>query len=88
MVIKDGFKLRRIGNDSIVVGEGIQRINFNKMIVLNSSAAYLWESITDKEFSVQDIADLLTQKYDIDPDTAYADSEKIVQEWINAGIVE
>ena len=87
MVIKDGFKLRRIGNDSIVVGEGIQRINFNKMIALNSSASYLWESVEGKDFSVDDLKNLLLEKYDVKEDVAARDAAALAKSWIEAGIV-
>lgn len=80
--------MRTLGNEFIIVGEGVERINFNKMIALNPSAAYLWESVEGKEFTAQDLADLLTARYDVDPELALADSEKIAAEWVNVGIVE
>ena len=80
--------MRELCHEHIVVGEGIQHINFNKMITLNDSAAYLWESVEGKEFTVKDLADLLLQKYEVDEQTALADSEKIAQAWKEAGIIE
>lgn len=88
MKIKNGFRMRTLGRESIIVGEGIERINFNKMIALNSSAAYLWESVEGKDFSVQDLADLLMAKYEVDPAVALADSQKIAADWLEVGIVE
>ena len=41
MKIKEGFVLRTIVGENVVIGEGLAQINFNKMICLNSSAAYL-----------------------------------------------
>lgn len=45
MRIKEGFVLREIAGEKIVSGEGLNQINFNKMITLNPTAAYLWENI-------------------------------------------
>jgi len=87
MKIKEGFKMRLLGKEHIVVPEGLGLINFNKMIVLNSSAAYLWESVQSKEFSVEDLKDLLLAQYDVDSQTAAADSQKIADSWIESGIV-
>ena len=39
MKIIEGFKMRTIAGESVVVGEGMAQINFNKLISLNSSAA-------------------------------------------------
>jgi len=84
----EGFKLRKIANENIIVAESIQHINFNKLISLNPSAAYLWESVTGKEFSVRDLADLLLAQYDVDEELALSDSQKIADAWKDAGIVE
>lgn len=85
----EGFRMRKLGNEHIVVGEGIGQINFNKMIALNESAAYLWGTLEGgKEFSVETIADLLLERYDIDREVALRDSAEIVEKWIDAGIVE
>lgn len=87
MKIIEGFRMRQLGRDHIVVGEGVKLVNFNKMIVLNETAAYLWESVVGKEFSVDDLKTLLLDKYEVDETTAAADSEKIARSWIDAGIV-
>ncbi|MBR1869248.1 MAG: PqqD family protein [Bacteroidales bacterium] len=87
MKIVEGFRLRNIGQEHIVTGEGLAQINFNKMISLNDSAAFLWERIEGRDFSVQDLADALVEEYEIDAETALRDSEAIARKWIEAGIV-
>jgi len=62
-------------------------VNFNKMISLNASAAYLWNAVVGKEFSVEDLANLLTDQYEVDKETALRDSKAIAEKWIEAGIV-
>lgn len=88
MKIKEGFKLRRVGNESIVSGEGLQHINFNKLIALNPSAAYLWQGVEGKEFDENTLAELLVVKYNIPTEQALADSSEIAATWINMGVVE
>ena len=80
--------LRQVCGEYVIVGEGLERVNFNKMISLNSSAAYLWEALEEKEFSVQTLSDLLTDKYDVDEKTAANDARELAAKWIEAGIVE
>ena len=88
MKIKDGFILRTICGEHVVVGEGLAQVNFNKMLSLNSSAAYLWEAVTGKEFTVEDLTSLLTEKYDVSADKAAEDAAKVAEIWIREGVVE
>lgn len=88
MKIKDGFILREMCGENIVTAEGIEHINFNKLISLNSSAAYLWENLIGKEFSVEDMAALLVEQYEIDMELALKDSESLSKAWMEAGVTE
>ena len=88
MKIKDGFILRELCGENIVTAEGIENINFNKLISLNSSAAYLWENLIGKDFSVEDMAALLVEQYDIDMELALKDSESLSKAWMEAGVTE
>ncbi len=89
---KHGFKLRALGNEFILVGESIEQINFNKMLTMNDTAAYLWRQVTEAEnypsFDAQYLADKLCQEYEVSKEQALADSEATMQSWIDAGIVE
>ena len=87
MKIIDGFVLRPLGEEFIVIGEGISQINFNKMISLNSTAAFLWENVEGKDFTVEDLTKLLTDKYEVEEERAAADAAAIAAKWIEAGIV-
>ena len=87
MKIIDGFVLRPLGEEFIVIGEGISQINFNKMISLNSTAAFLWENVEGKDFTVEDLTKLLTDNYEVEEERAAADAATIAAKWIEAGIV-
>ncbi len=88
MKIKNGFILREMCGESIVTAEGIEHINFNKLISLNSTAAYLWENLVGKDFTVEDMAHLLVEQYEIDMDLALTDSTHLAQAWQSAGVLE
>lgn len=87
MRIIEGFILRNVMGQATIVGEGVGQIDFNKLITLNDSAAYLWQSVEDKEFDVQTLANLLVDKYGIDQDTALTDAKAIANKWIEIGVV-
>ncbi len=88
MRIIDGFKLRKLGKDYIVVGEGLAQVNFNKMVSLNSTAAYLWESVDGKDFSEDDLVQLLLDKYEVEPEVARKDAAALAATWKETGLVE
>ena len=88
MKIKKGFVLRQMCGENIVTAEGLEHINFNKLISLNSTAAFLWEKVCDKEFTEEDLAKFLVEEYKIDWDLALNDSKSLCQAWIDAGIAE
>ena len=71
-----------------MVGEGLAQVNFNKMLSLNASAAYLWNQVTGKEFTVEDLTTLLTDKYDVTAEQAAKDAAKVAEIWIREGVVE
>lgn len=87
MRIIEGFRLRNVMGQATIVGEGVGQIDFNKLITLNNSAAYLWQSVEGKEFDVQTLANLLVDKYGIDQDTALTDAKAIANKWIEIGVV-
>lgn len=88
MRIKDGFKLRSLAGEFIVVGEGLSQVSFNKLISLNETAAYLWKELVDKEFNVDDMTRLLCGRYEVEEAVAAADAEKLVESWRNAGLLD
>ena len=69
------------------MGEGLAQVNFNRLLSLNATAAYLWESVQGKDFSTEDLADLIVQKYGVDRELAISDSEKIAETWIEQGVL-
>lgn len=88
MKAKQGFRLRPLGEEFILVGESVELINFNKMITMNESAAYLWREVEHlPEFDVQTLADLLLKEYDVSLGQALADAESTLQNWKEAGII-
>lgn len=87
MRIIEGFILRNVMGQATIVGEGVGQIDFNKLITLNDSAAYLWQSVENKEFDVHTLANLLVDKYSIDQDTALTDAKAIANKWIEIGVV-
>ncbi len=88
MRIIEGFRLRDVMGQATVIGEGVDQMNFNKLITLNSSAAYLWKEVKDKDFDVETLADLLIKEYGIDQELAQKDATAIIDQWNEVGLIK
>lgn len=87
MRIIGGFILRDIMGQATIIGEGVKQVDFNKLITLNDSAAYLWRCVEKTDFDVSTLANLLVDKYGIDQTIAEKDAQTIANLWIEVGIV-
>ena len=89
MKIKNGFVLRQVCGENVIVGEGLDAINFGKMLSLNETAAWLWQQAQAMgEFTIEALADKLCDEYEVTPDEARRDVAAIIDEWKAVNVVE
>lgn len=88
MKAKNGFNLRTVCGENILVAEGEENIDFSNIISMNESSAYLWNSIQGKNFEVKDLVDLLIEMYEVDEETATRDARLLVDQWKQVEIIE
>lgn len=89
----EGFKLRKLGNEYILVGESMALINFNKMITLNETAGFLWEKAEELthshgSFDTSGLCRALCDEYEVSPVQAMTDVEATIASWKEAGVIE
>ena len=70
MIINKKYKLRQIGNENFIILPD----DMTKVVAFNESAVLLWQSLHDKDFTIQDVCDVLLQNYEVDEDTARNDA--------------
>ena len=73
--------------EHIIIGTGVENIDFSKVISLNESAVFLWREVEGREFTAETLASLLKEQYDVDEATALADAVKLLEQWVSVGIV-
>ena len=83
---KDGLVLRDVCGEKVLVGEGLGAVDFGRLISLNETAAWVWEHL-DETVSIDSLAQALCQEYDVSPEVARPDVERLVGEWVEAGVV-
>lgn len=77
MKIKDGFMLRKVGGQNIVVALGEASRSFNGIIRLNDTGVFLWQKL-QQETSEEQLLAALTAEYDIGEEQAKADIAEFV----------
>lgn len=85
---KPGFTLRDVCGEQVIIADGKENIDFSKIISMNESSAYLWNSVGDDDFTAESLCKLLVEEYNIDEATALNDAENLLAQWYKAGIVE
>jgi len=89
MRLKKGFVLREVCGEKIIVGEGAETVDFGKLISLNDTAAVLWKKAEELgDFTVDELADALTEVYEVNHEQAVSDVQKLTEGWKEAGLVE
>lgn len=69
MKTKKGFLLRSVGGRNVVVAIGKASEEFNGLITLNESGAFLWKLLQNGT-TYQDLLDEMLKEYDVDEQTA------------------
>lgn len=72
MKIKSGFILRSIAGCKVVVSVGKRTMDFNGIINLNDSGAFLWERLEQGADEDTLVAAILENYTDVDEETARA----------------
>ena len=87
MKIKNGFVIRKVGGDSVVVPVGEMSKVFHGMINLNDTGAFLWKFFTE-EHTVEDGVEALLAEYEVDKELAQKDVEAFVETIKKNGFAE
>lgn len=87
MKIKEGFVIRKVMGNHVVIATGAQSKSFHGMVKLNDTAANIWELIA-KGLSEDEITASMLEIYDVEEAVLRADVKKTVQSLIEQGFVE
>ena len=89
MKIKEGFVLRQVCGENVIVGEGLGAINFGKMLALNETAAWLWQQAKAQgDFTIDSLTEALCEEYEVTAEEAKADVAAIIQQWTEVGVIK
>lgn len=78
MKIKDGFILRTVGRETVVVATGAASIGFNGIIHLNDTGEFLWKQL-EHENTEEGLLKALLDEYDIQEEQAKKDITAFIE---------
>ena len=89
MKIREEYKIREMAGEHVIVMPGCGgAADMTRIVSLNPSSMYLWEALRGREFTPEDAAGLLTERYEVDAETALQDAGQWIARLAECGIVE
>lgn len=75
--LKDGFVVRKIGDQIMAVPVGRQTSEIHGMIVLTESAELLWKTL-EEGAEEKDLVKIITENYEVEEEKATEDIKKFL----------
>lgn len=87
MKIKDGFILREVAGNYIVVAVGSAVKQFNGVITLNETGAFLWKKL-EEGCEEKDLLSALLDEYEVESAVAEADVKAFLEKLNGANLLK
>ena len=86
MRIVDGFLLKTIADQRVVVPLGTNTVSFRLIITLNDTGAFLWEQL-QSDNTEEGLVKALLSEYDVDEKTASSDVAEFIKKLTDANLL-
>lgn len=87
MKINTKYKVRQVAGENIVLVQGRNPGDMTTVVAFNDSSLYLWNSLLDKDFEMEDVVSLLTERYEVDEAVAAKDAESWIKTLEEKGLL-
>ncbi len=87
MKINTKYKVRQVAGENIVLVQGRNPGDMTSVVAFNDSSLYLWNSLLDKDFEMEDVVSLLTERYEVDEAVAAKDAESWIKTLEEKGLL-
>lgn len=88
MRIDPELKLRNVVGESLVLMNDNGSRDMSKIMALNSTSKFLWENLFGRDFTLDDVVNLLLDSYDVDRDRAREDARKWVDQLVELNVIQ
>lgn len=80
MQINPDFTIQKVGGSYVAVAVGEISKHFHGMIRLNETGAFLWNKMTERDCTEEELVEAVLEEYDIDRETAERDVHKMIEQ--------
>ena len=87
MKLRTDIRLRRIGEEYIIVDPGQDMVDMSKAYTLNETAGFIWNALVGIEFTISTIVELLQNNYDLSLEVAEQDAKKLIKQLQKEGLI-
>ena len=87
MKINENFVLRQVVDTYVVLPIGKATVDFNGMVTLNETGAFLWKQL-EQGATRETLAEALTGEYDVSCDEALTDIDAFLASLESVGCIE
>ena len=77
-----------IAGERVAVRQGSYETDMTRIIAFNPMAEWLWNRFTDKDFTEDDVINILEQEYSLEKEIAVRDAKKWLTQCLETGIIK
>lgn len=88
MRINSKLKIRNVVGEHVVLLPVNGGQDMTRVIAINSTSKYLWDTLSGKDFTSDDVVNALLDNYEVDPELARKDAENWVKQLTELGVIE
>ena len=88
MKIKEGFVIEQVGDGYLAVAVGERADEFSGLVRMNSTGAFLWNLIKDRDMSADELLAAVLSEYDVEESVAREDIARFEKQLSVGGILE
>ena len=88
MKISEKFKVREMAGEHVIIMPGRVGADMSRILALTVSSLFLWETLRGRDFSSEESAGLLTERYEVDEATALRDAQAWAGKLAECGVLE
>lgn len=88
MKIGEQYKVREMAGEHVIVMPGRYGSDMTRVVALNETSHFLWEQLRGRDFTAEEAAQLLTEHYEVDAETALRDATAWCSQLASCGVLE
>ena len=87
MKAKDGFVLRNVVDEQILMPVGDNIAQFNGTVLMNDVSAFVWEKL-QQPITKEELLQAVLNEFEVDEETASRDLDELLEKFAGLGILE